>query len=321
MKQQTFEAARAERWDQFEAALAALDRRASDPTGEFPKLYRELCQDLALARDRRFTGALIDRLNLLALRGHHHLYRGQGPVGAGIVRFVARDFPRAVRAEARLFWLMSFLFYGPLALMAWLAAVGEPTVIYSLLEPHRVREFEQMYREQLDRTYTDNLAMFGFYIFNNVGIAFRSFASGLLLGIGSLFVTIFNGLYIGLIFGRILGLGEPYSTKFLGFVSGHSSFELTAIVIASTAGMRLGLSVLAPGQRSRGNALRTSARDTLPLVYGAGGMLVIAALIEAFWSATSFVESGHDPVRYAVGGVLWTAVALYLLLAGRSRAV
>lgn len=34
--------------------------------------------------------------------------------------------------------------------------------------------------------------MFGYYIMNNIGIAFQTFASGLLFGLGSLFFPCFS---------------------------------------------------------------------------------------------------------------------------------
>ena len=64
----------------------------------------------------------------------------------------------------------------------------------------------------------------------------------------------------------------------------HSAFELTAMLLAGVAGMRLGLALVAPGARTRLAALRDAAQRSLPILAGAGLMLVVAAGIEAFWS-------------------------------------
>src|SRR3954468_4304612 len=42
-----------------------------------------------------------------------------------------------------------------------------------------------------------DVAMFGFYIFNNVRIGFQTFASGLLFGVGALFYLLFHGVFGG----------------------------------------------------------------------------------------------------------------------------
>ena len=86
--------------------------------------------------------------------------------------------------------------------------------------------------------------MFGHYILNNISIALRTFASGLLAGLGTLLVLLFNGVIIGSVAGHLqhIGHGDP----FWRFVAGHGAFELTAIVIAGGAGLQLGMKLLAP---------------------------------------------------------------------------
>src|SRR5205814_236136 len=79
--QQTFESSYAGRWDEFAQWLSQTDKsrksapRSGDaPAFDMPARYRELCQQLALARDRQYSADLIDRLSGLALRGHQILY-------------------------------------------------------------------------------------------------------------------------------------------------------------------------------------------------------------------------------------------------------
>ena len=68
-----------------------------------------------------------------------------------------------------------------------------------------------------------------------------------LAGLGSVFFLIYNGLVIGSVMGPIEPMG--YQQNFYPFVIGHGAFELTAIVLAGAAGLRLGLALLAPGRR------------------------------------------------------------------------
>ena len=46
--------------------------------------------------------------------------------------------------------------------------------------------------------------MFGFYIRNNIGIAFRTFASGIFAGLGSVFFLALNGVFIGVAAGQAM---------------------------------------------------------------------------------------------------------------------
>ena len=154
--------------------------------------------------------------------------------------------------------------------------------------------------------------MFGFYILNNISIGLRTFASGLVGGIGSAAALIYNGLFFGVFAAHLVnvGLADPLWR----FVCGHASFELTAIVIAGGAGLRLGLGLVAPGRRRRIDALVEGGRRGAMLALGVAGMLLIAAFIEAFWSSIGWLP---DVVRFPVAGVLWTLVLVWLWRGGR----
>jgi uncharacterized membrane protein SpoIIM required for sporulation len=328
MKQQDFEARFADRWDAFEDWLAAAPRRGRaasaeqpgtlDPA-EVPARYREVCQHLSLAQDRQYSAELTERLSRLALAGHQRLYGAHGRLLAPLGRFLVAGFPAAVRAQWRFVVLAALLFFGPLLLLTG-ALQRYPDFAYVVLDPHTVEQFQDMYGDDAktlgrQRDADDEAAMFGFYIANNVRIGFQTFAGGIAFGLGSLFYLLFNGVYIGTIMGYLVYAG--LSTNFFSFVSGHSAFELSAIALCGAAGLRLGWGLIAPRQRRRVDALRTGAREALPIAMGAAGMLVMAAGIEAFWSPQTYIAL---PVKYGVGIALWLLTAAYFLIMGRRSA-
>ena len=314
-------------WQRLDALLARLEgarSRAAGPSGAaasgeaaastLPELYRRVCHHLALARARRYGGDLEERLNRLALRGHQQLYASARTASwARIGHFITREFPRHVRREAGLVAVSAALFLGTLVA----TAVGvrlRPELAYSIVGPAQAAAFEEMYdpASQEPRPAATDFGMFGFYVYNNISIAFRTFASGLVAGIGAVFILVYNGLMLGAVAGHLgnAGLGET----FYPFVIAHGAFELTAIVLAGAAGLRLGLALLAPGRLTRGRSVLEAARGAVPLLYGLTFMLFVAAFIEAFWSSTVTLPLG---VRYGVGAALWALVAAYLLLGGR----
>ena len=73
----------------------------------------------------------------------------------------------------------------------------------------------------------------------------------------------------------------------LTFVVGHGSLELGAIVLAGGAGLPLGWSIVAPGDRTRVASLQAAARSVVFVVFGAAVMLFMAAAVEGFWSAST----------------------------------
>lgn len=303
-------------WRRFEQMLEALEGRGPRIKFEaFPQLYRQICHQLALVRCRRYGPDLETHLNRLALRGHQQLYRTRKPSLDRLLSFFGSELPRLVRSESRLFWLAALLLYGPLfGMMA--AAWIEPELIYTVLDPESAAQIDAMYSTGMDaeREARSDFLMFGFYIYNNISIAFRTFASGILFGIGSVFFLVYNGLHLGAVAGYINHAG--HTDTFYPFVIAHGAFELTAIVLSGATGLRLGLSLVAPGRRTRVEALRHTAHKSIAIVYGIAALLVLAAFVEAFWSSSVSVDPA---VRYGVGAATWVAVAVYFLFAGRRR--
>lgn len=304
-------------WRELEATLTALEQPDKEgPTGRFPELYRQVAAHLALARHRGYSGAVVERLNALALRGYRHLYPGARRSGLNAAAFLGGGYAAAVRAEPGLLLASNLLFYGVGGLAA-LAVWTNPDLAYVLLGTEMVEQVEAMYDPASEhflrpREVESDVLMFGFYIHNNIGIAFRTFASGALLGLGSIFFLAFNGLMLGGVAAHLTRVG--FGHTFFPFVIGHGAFELTAIVLAGQAGLKLGRALLRPGRRTRRAALAQEARESLGLVYGFAGMLLIAAFLEAFWSASTLVPPEG---KLAVGGVLWVLVLGYFTFAGR----
>jgi len=330
-----FEAQYAARWQELDDALAVLEGQRAKPkknpfdpsptaapaaradAARVAALYRSACEQLALARERAYPVSLVDRLEQLTERAHRQVYHRSG-VGLGaLARLFLVGIPQAVRAQRWPMLIALVVFALPLVGTAVGAAI-EPGFALMLHDAQALREYERMYGNDAEsfgrvRGADTDFAMLGYYIANNIGIAFRTFASGLVFGIGSLFVLIFNGLYAGAIAGHLgaRGLGA----NFYAFVVTHGAFELTAIVLAGGAGLALGAALLAPGRRTRVQALRDSALAVVPVMYGAFALLVVAAVVEAFWSSARWIP--HE-VKYGVGGLCWALVLGWLLLQGRA---
>jgi uncharacterized membrane protein SpoIIM required for sporulation len=323
MKQSLFENRHQADWHAFQQLLQQLEKGSASAADSqrFAADYRRICQHLALAEERAYSPHLIDQLQLLAMRGHQQFYRHRSRIASRCIAFILAGFPRLVRREWRSVLVANLLFFGSLIGMGVLVYLF-PDLTYSLMDPAQVRGMEAMYDPDArrigrfsERDAGDDWMMFGFYIMNNIGIAFQTFASGLLLGLGTLFFLLFNGLYIGAVAGHLTRIG--YNETFWSFVIGHGAFELTAIALAGAAGLKLGWALLAPGRHGRIEALRLSARDAVQLIAGVIFFLLIAAFIEAYWSSMTYVS---PLVKYGVGALLWLLVALYFGFAGRQHA-
>ncbi|MCW0376707.1 stage II sporulation protein M [Xanthomonas sacchari] len=347
MKQEQFVLRHQQEWQVFEAWLQRSARRsapnkagaaddasktAAPPTAipspgqptpladeDMPARYRRVCHQLALARRRGYSPQVTARLQHLMQQGHTVLYRAPRPRWRRAAEFLFAEFPQLVRSQAGYMAAATALFVVPLVTIFVLLQF-RPELIHGLMDPMQVTQVERMYdpaatAQKLGRDSGTDWQMFGHYIMNNISIGLRTFASGLLAGLGTVLVLLFNGITIGAVAGHLHQIG--YGVTFWRFVAGHAPFELTAIVIAGGAGLQLGLKVLAPGRRRRIDALVEGGKIGARLCLGVAAMLLVAAFIEAFWSSIATVPAW---VKYSVSAALWTLVLAWLWRGGRGRA-
>lgn len=313
-----FEAEYGPSWDAFAEQLAEARQGKGVDGALLAARYRRVCENLALAQSRAYPVHLVARLETLAQDAHQLIYRRQDYGLRSLGRLLRSDLPRAVRAEGRLVLLALLLFALPMVL-AYLLALAGPDFALRLLEAGQLRSYEEMYADGKKsmgrlREAAGDWQMFGFYIFNNIGIGFRCFGAGILAGVGSAFVLVYNGLFFGVITGHLTRVGLGHNLW--PFVATHSAFELTGIVLSGAAGLRVGLGWLAPGRLTRLEALRAAALAAVPLVYAAFFLLLVAAAFEAFWSGAAWITPA---VKYGMAGLCWALVLAWLLLMGRGR--
>ena len=317
LPQDQFVAARKAEWSELDELLGqkpALHQLPPAAISRLGALYRSLCSDLMRARSAGYETELLVHLDGLAARAHNLLY-GARPVRLfALGGFLVRSFPCTLREHARFFGVASALFLVPLVLALW-ATLVHPDFAQAVLPREQLEAAAQMYADSLSgRESGQDAAMAGFYVHNNVGIAFRCFATGILFGLGSVFFLVYNGIVIGTVIGWVIVQG--HGENILTFICGHAPFELTAICIAGGAGLQMGYALVRTGGRTRLGSLRAQAAAVGTIVGGAAVMLAIAAAIEGFWSPSGVAA----PVKWVVAGVLSAVVAAYLALAGRRRA-
>lgn len=322
-------------WDALEAQLDLIEDRKKVPkhewTGtsaaqtqpwrpaELAALYRRSCEHMALARARAYPIHLVERLEALTHRAHQLIYRRHDYGLQRLKHLLLIDFPQAVRQQKRYLLVAVLVLMLPTLVIGW-ATWRDPGVVLSVVDAAQASRFDEMYDDSAhaigrERSADTDWQMFGFYIMNNIGVAFRCFAGGVLLGIGSLFFLAYNGLLGGAVAGYLTARG--HGLNFYSFIVTHSAFELTAIVIAGAAGLRLGGALLAPGRLGRLQALQVAGREAIVLIYGVIVMLLIAAALEAFWSSARWVA---PQVKFIAGAACWTLVIVYLGWQGRPKA-
>ncbi len=324
MNKRKFIQKREKAWSRFEDLLKQKSRlwnskRFANNAAEFSKLYREICHDLAMIRSNNWGEELARYVNNLVSRGHSAFYTSSPSQPRALGHFILSGFPRLFRKNVAYFFVACILFFVP-GFICWGLVLYQPSFAGRVVSTDTLKQFDKMYGDEKllgegsswDQFGDSRSSMAGFYINNNVGIALQCFAHGVLFGIGTIYVLLSNGITIGTVAGYATDQG--YTERFFSFVVSHGSFELTAIAVAGGAGLMLANAIIHPGQRRRYDAFLTVGREAVQIAGGAAIMLLIAAGIEAYWSPAPLPAQ----LKYAVGGLLWLVVILYLTFAGRN---
>lgn len=326
MNKRQFVQQREPAWRQFERLVSrlgsvSLKKMSSRDVNEYSRLFREMANDLATVRSREWGSELETYLNHLVSRGHSTFYTEKPGGLMAILVFLGVGFPRLLRENIGYFATASVVFFGSMAI-SWIVVQNDPELARHVISDGELEGLEASWGKREGQTGGRNVSnskedqalMAGFYVQHNVGIALNCWARGALLGIGTVYTLLFNGIMLGAVSGYVVAMYD--SERFLSFVITHGSFELTAIAVAGAGGLMLGDTILHPGSKTRFQALRERGLDAVKIAFGAGTMLVVAAMIEGFWSQSAVPIMA----KYIVGVIMWVVVFLYLSVAGRGTA-
>ncbi|MDE2677010.1 MAG: hypothetical protein F4087_03115 [Gemmatimonadetes bacterium] len=296
-----------------------LPKLTEEEVRAFGQLYRGVTADLARARTYGASPGLLGTVRRWAGSGHNLLYRSSGRVAVSVGHWIWAEFPRAVRRFHRQVLLAALMLFGPMG--ATYLGVQDRPVLARVLAGGAVAGAEAIDENDPEASYQGEVPLSRLPTFsaavmtNNIQVAFMTFAGGLLAGLGTLLILVFNGISIGAAIGAYGSEGVPL--VIMAFVFPHGFIELAAICVAGGAGLGLGSAILMPGRRTRAAALRERGRAFLTLLAGSVLMLVVAGLIEGYYSP---LEQLPNAAKFVFGAVTGVLLVLYFGFAGRSRA-
>ncbi len=313
---------RSQQWQQLEQCCLGLERYGKgrlDAKGrtEFASLYRSACADLALADAYQLPAGTVRYLHQLVGRAHNQLYRSRRFAYGSWYEEMFQKVPRRLFHDGYL-RVAFVVFWGGFLLSGFLASKWTPVPSYaeSVVTQEQLMEMERSFSEPIgssDGASGGEAFAWGFYVFHNTSIGLRCFAMGLFFGVGGLFATLFNAIYLGACFGYMTT--QPEGEKFYEFVTAHGPFELTAIILSAAAGMRLGMSIVSTGGRSRGASLALAAKQSLPTMLAAVVLFFLAAVIEGFLSPSA----APYEVKAGVAMISTLLLLFYLVVLGYSE--
>ena len=310
-----------EAWEAFRATAVRMERSGIGglAPGEIPKFaaqYREVAADLARARTYQVDARVIAYLERIVSAGHNALYRTRGKERTPLPHYLLRDFPAAV-VQSWQHVLLAFLLFMIPAVVGYVMIRERPALAEEIVSPGMVARAEEAGQRELEgRTYAQEgratrPAVAAFIITNNINVSFGVFAGGLTAGLLTAWLLFYNGMMLGL----VLGLFQNYNALgyLVVFVAGHGVLELTAIFISAGAGFRLAKAMIAPGDRTRTDALIVEGRIAARMIGAVVTLLAIAGTIEGLLSTS------NAPAIWKYGVSAATTVLLILYFANGRR--
>jgi uncharacterized membrane protein SpoIIM required for sporulation len=282
-------------------------------------LYRSVSADLARARTHQAGEALIQDLQTLTSRSYSQIYQGSRRQDWHAVReFYRYGLPAAVQRAWAYIAIATALFIA-CGLIGWWYSWQDPTFMSLVLGPEfvaEVQESEELWTVSI--LGVEPIASSAIMV-NNIGVALKAIFGGVAYflpqvptltppGAFTVYIMSFNGLMIGCVATLVAQTGLAYDLW--AFVFPHGSLELPAIFFAGGAGLLIARAILLPGQYRRMDALQVYGRQAAELVYGIVPMLVIAGVIEGFFSPSPIIPA---PLKYATGTVLFILLVTYCL--------
>jgi uncharacterized membrane protein SpoIIM required for sporulation len=310
----TFLATNQASWDRLSSLVGRAGRNVGrlspDEIEEMVTLYQRTATHLSYARTTYRDPALTATLSSLVARAGAVVYGSRPRTLRALGNFFAVTFPAAVWYSRRFVVVSAALLLIPaFAVGLWVAnspRAVEATGPKAVREAYVNQDFEQYYRSA-------PASEFASHVFtNNVQVSIYAFAAGIAFALPTAFILIFNGANVGVAGGLFASVGQ--SAKFFGLILPHGMLELTAVIIAGGAGLRLGWTLIDPGDRTRGAALADEGRRALAIVAGLVVVFLAAGTIEGFVTGSSLPTWA----RIGIGALGEALLLTWLITRGRA---
>lgn len=278
MREAAFIKQNMDRWQSFEQMLLG----GSISPEKKSEIFIQLTDDLSFAQTQYPGSETTIYLNHLSSKIHQQIYKNKKEERSRFVTFWTHELPALFISMRRPFlyaFIITFVSVG----IGIISTLGDKTFVRLILGD----EYVNMTLENISKgdpfgvySSLDPMAMFFFIIFNNIKVSFSAFAAGIIFSAGTGYLLFSNGVMLG----SFLTLFYQHNALLdsVLVVMLHGTLEISAIVIAGGAGLRMGNSILFPGTYSRLESFKMGAKDGLKVVMGLVPIFIVAGFIESF---------------------------------------
>ena len=272
------------RWKQLEAFNQTLQRKGTRALSRievraFADTFQAVGYHLAYAKTHFPKGSSLPYLTHIVGVAHNYYYVREKGSFFAVKEYFLHRFPVASR-QAWQYVLLATIIFMAGALFAY---------IYVSADIGRVNQISPWEFAGGDlgdgQVEWDYPLMSAVIMTNNIRVSILVFALGVTAGIGTGIVLFYNGMIVGALAAVVAVTGSPRDMLvFWSLILPHGIPELAAIFISGACGLLIGRALLVPGNYTRRDAVVRSTRQAVELVPGIVVMLILAGLIEGFFT-------------------------------------
>jgi uncharacterized membrane protein SpoIIM required for sporulation len=291
MRETRFIAQNKEKWNEFELLLNSQFIHPDD----LQKMYVQVTDDLSFARTFYPNRSVRVYLNYLSQKIFTHLYKTKKSPVHQFVNFWRYDLPQLVW-EARWEFGLAALVFGVAVAIGVISTMIDADFPRQILGDSYVDEtLKNISKGDPAAIYKSGSAMgstLGITA-NNIFVSLLVFVSGIIAGIGSIFLLLQNGIMLGSFQYFFISRGVGINASLAIWL--HGTFEISAIVIAGAAGLTMGKGLLFPGTYRRLQAFQRSARRGFEIMTGTIPLFLVAGFVEGtftrYTDAPAFIRA------------------------------
>lgn len=303
MREALFIKKNADKWNTYQHS-------PTDNPDETAERFINLIDDLSYAKTFYPKSKVTRWVNGIAAGIYQSIYRNKKEKYSRIFQFWKFELPLLFKRYHRIFLFTAVVFI-------LFVTIG---VFSSMRNPDFVRGilgdgYVDMTEENIDKgdpfgVYKDGnpFSMFVWIGFNNISVAFKAFIGGFTLGLFTVMIMWGNGMMLGafqyMFFSKGLGI------KSVLVIWIHGTLEISAIVIAATAGFILASGILFPGTYSRMVSFKRHAKDAAKILISLIPVFIVAAFFESY--VTHLMSQTYDKVNNT-GLPVWVSIVILVL--------
>ncbi|MBF8150797.1 stage II sporulation protein M [Winogradskyella sp. F6397] len=279
MREAAFVKQNKDKWLEFENILTNKTQIDPDLLSD---LYIEVTDHLSYAKTFYANSNTERYLNQLASNAHQSIYKTKKEPKNRLISFFKTEFPTMFYKHHREL-LIAFLTFSLFVIVGAFSAASEDDFVRSFLGDGYVN----MTLDNIEKG--DPMAVYKqqgeFHMFlgitlNNIKVALFAFGYGILLGVGTLFIMMQNGIMLGSFQYFFYEQGLLWESARTIWI--HGTIEISVIIIAGCAGLVMGNGMLFTGTLPRLESFKRGVINGLKILMSTIPFFIIAGFLEGF---------------------------------------